>query len=230
MEDQLTPIRIDIVSDVMCPWCYVGKKNLEAALPDLDGVEISVNWRPYQLDPTLPAEGKDRTRYMIDKFGDPERIRGAHERLEQMGRQIGIDFRFDDIRIAPNTLDAHRLIRWAGGRDAQTQDKVVSRLFELYFSQGANVGDAALLVQVAVEAGMDGALVAELLASDADRDEVRREIDHARQIGVTGVPCFILEGRHAVMGAQPPQTIAQAIRQVAAQKAKTPDRTAFDGD
>lgn len=214
-----TPIQIDIVSDVMCPWCFIGKRNLEAATAMLKDVDLTINWRPYQLDPTLPPEGKDRLAYVTEKFGSAERSAMLHERVEQAGRDAGIEFDFAAIAVSPNTLDAHRLIRWAGGQGAETQNKVVTRLFELFFTEGVNIGDHAVLSKVAREAGMDGALVEELLASDADKDAVRREIAVAQQRGVTGVPCFILEGRHALMGAQPPQVIADAIRQLAAQKA-----------
>ena len=221
MSEQRTAIRIDIVSDVMCPWCYIGKKNLEAALPEVGDVEVEVHWRPYQLDPTLPPEGKDRAQYLSEKFGGEERARGIYKRVEDAGREAGIAFDFESIAVSPNTLDAHRLIRWAGGQGEAVQDKVVTRLFESYFTQGGRIGEHSVLQEIAREAGMNGELVAELLASPADSAEVRQEIAMAQQMGVTGVPCFILEGRHALMGAQPPQVLAQAIRQVAAAKAET---------
>jgi len=216
---EATPIRIDVVSDAVCPWCYIGKKNLEAALPMVEGVEISVNWRPYQLDPTIPPEGKDRAQYLAQKFGGEERAKAIYKRVEDAGTGAGIAFDFHAIAVSPNTLDAHRLIRWAGGQGQNTQDKVVERLFQLYFVEGGNIGDHGVLRSVAEEAGMDGAVVANLLASDADVEHVRGEIAFAQQIGVTGVPFFILEGRHGLSGAQPPEVLAQAIRQVASMKA-----------
>ena len=218
MNDTSAPrvIDIDVVSDVMCPWCYIGKKNLEAAARELDGVELRVVWRPFQLDPTLPAEGKDRRKYMEDKFGSLDRIRPAHERLVGLGADAGIAYDFDAIKVAPNTLDAHRVIRWAGGVSPQVQDKLVNRLFQLYFEEGANIGDREVLATAAGQAGMDETLVRELLASDRDKAEVEAEIATAQRIGVTGVPCFIIDHKQGIMGAQPPQVLAQAIRDVAA--------------
>jgi predicted DsbA family dithiol-disulfide isomerase len=213
-----TPLRIDIVSDVMCPWCFIGKKNLELAARQAGAIDLDIHWRPYQLDPTIPAEGVDRKAYMEAKFGGGERLRAAHERVAEAGRAAGIEFDFDAIEISPNSLDAHRLIRWAGSAGPGIQDKVVSRLFEVFFTEGGNVGDQEVLVTVAREAGMDETLVRDLLAGDADKDNVRRDIEQARQMGVTGVPCFIIEARHAVMGAQPPALLARALEQIAAEK------------
>lgn len=211
-------ITIDIVSDVMCPWCYIGKRNLEAAGGRLEGIGLSVHWRPYQLDPTLPAEGKDRREYLSDKFGDDARAEQIYARVEEAGRAAGIDFAFDDIAVSPNTLNAHRLIRWAGGQGVEVQDKVVDRLFQLYFEEGANIGDSEVLANAGAGAGMDRNLILDLLGSDADKEAVEHEIGVARQMGVTGVPCFIFDQRSAVMGAQPPQALAQAIRQAVQEK------------
>lgn len=214
-------LTIDVVSDVVCPWCYVGQKRLEEAMALAPEIAVELRWRPYQLDPTIPPEGRDRDSYMIAKFGSAERLKEMHDRLEEVGRDAGIAFHFDDIARSPNTLDAHRLIRWAASADgANVQNAVVSRLFELYFEEGADVGDRAVLVEAARETGMDTALVETLLAAGADREEVEAEIDTARRMGVTGVPCFLLESRYAVMGAQPPETLADAIRQVAEAKAR----------
>lgn len=213
-------IAIDIVSDVMCPWCYIGKRNLDAAEPLLEGIELSVHWRPYQLDPTLPAKGKDRQEYLSDKFGGDARAEQIYARIAEAGRAAGIDFSFQDIAVSPNTLNAHRLIRWAGGQGPEVQDKVVSRLFQLFFEEGADIGDPEVLAGAGEAAGMDRDLILELLAGDADREAVEREIATARQMGVTGVPCFIVDQRYAVMGAQPPQALARAIRQAATEKAE----------
>lgn len=213
----MTRIAIDIVSDVMCPWCYIGKKRFERALETLDpDVEIDISWRPFQLDPTLPPEGKDRDTYLADKFGGIERARQLYRNIEQAGQGEGIPFRFDSIAVSPNTLDAHRLIRWSQTAGDGVQGRVVERLFELYFLEGANIGDHAVLIEVARECGMDTAIVQTLLASDSDREAVTREITLAQQMGVTGVPCFILQNKYAIMGAQDPKTIADAIRQLAA--------------
>jgi predicted DsbA family dithiol-disulfide isomerase len=209
-------VHVDIVSDVMCPWCYIGKRHLEAASGMIDGVRLEIAWRPFQLDPTLPPQGKDRRKYLEDKFGGPEGAKAAYAQVTAAGAKAGIAFDFPAIKVSPNTLDAHRLIRWAGGAGAATQDRVVNRLFELYFEEGGNVGDRALLARVADDAGMDGKLVGELLASDADRDAVRNEIAAAQRMGITGVPCFIFDMKKAAMGAQPAETLAAAILQAAA--------------
>ena len=211
-------IQIDIVSDVMCPWCYIGKRNLEAAKELLDEVELEVHWRPYQLDPTLPPEGKDRRQYLSEKFGGDARAKEIYARVNQAGSASGIDFNFDAIEVSPNTLNAHRLIRWAGGQGQDVQDKVVTRLFQLYFEEGANIGDVEVLVATATECGMDGELVRKLLSSDADLEEVRSEIAQAQSMGVNGVPCFIIDQRQGVMGAQPAEALAQAIEQIARAK------------
>ncbi len=213
-------VSIDVVSDVVCPWCFIGQKRLDKAIASAEGIEIEVNWRPFQLDPTIPAGGLDRHDYMLGKFGSEDRIREIHARIEPLGAAEGIAFDFDAIKVSPNTLDAHRVIRWAGATSRERQGKLVRRLFSLYFEQGGNVGDPAVLVAAAREAGMDATVVEALLSTDADADAVRAEIATASRMGVTGVPCFLLEGRYAVMGAQEAETLADAIRQVATAKAR----------
>lgn len=213
------PVTIDVVSDVVCPWCYVGRARLKKALEAVPEISVNLRWRPFQLDPTIPPEGKSRRDYLADKFGDEARIRQMHEQLGTIGEAEGISFDFDAIALSPNTLNAHRVIRWAATAEPGVQDRLVGRLFALYFEQGEDIGNAAVLIQAAKEAGMDAAVVETLLATDADRTEVEQEIATAQQMGVTGVPCFLLEGRYAVVGAQEPATLADAIRQVAQAKA-----------
>lgn len=213
-------VSVDVVSDVVCPWCFIGQKRLDKAVAQLADIDIELRWRPYQLDPTIPPEGKDRKRYMLDKFGSEERIRQIHARVEALGEVEGIAFAFDAIKVAPNTLDAHRVIRWAGAAGSDQQNRLVRRLFQLNFEEGRNVGDHAVLTAAAREAGMDAAVVETLLPTDADVENVRAEIATAQRMGVTGVPCFLLEGRYAVMGAQDTDALADAIRQVAAAKAR----------
>ena len=215
MSDSIT---IDVVSDVVCPWCFIGQKRLDKAIA-ASGVEVHVNWRPFQLDPTIPPEGKDRHEYMLGKFGSEERIREIHARIEPLGAAEGIDFAFDAIKVAPNTLNAHRVIRWAGAAGEDAQNKLVRRLFQLNFEEGKNLGDPSVLIEAAREAGMDASVVETLLPTDADVEAVRGEIATASRMGVTGVPCFLLEGKYAVMGAQDADTLADAIRQVATAKA-----------
>ncbi len=214
------PLSIDVVSDVVCPWCYIGLKRLDAAIAQANDVTVDVRWRPYQLDATIPAGGTDRKQYMLAKFGSEDRLAEIHARVAEAGRDAGIEFAFDAIRVSPNTLDAHRLIRWAGteGRDVQTN--LVRRLFAMYFEEGRDIGDHAVLTEAARTSDMDSAVVETLLASNADTDEVQAEIDTAAQMGVRGVPCYLVEGRYAIMGAQEPAVLADAIRQVAQARAR----------
>lgn len=213
-------ITVDVVSDVVCPWCFIGQKRLDKAVAAAGDVDVHIRWRPFQLDPTIPPQGKDRREYMLAKFGSDERIREIHARIEPLGEAEGISFAFDAIKVAPNTLDAHRLIRWAGAAGEAVQNRLVRRLFQLNFEEGANIGDHAVLVEAAREAGMDASVVTTLLPTDADVEAVRTEIATASRMGISGVPCFLLEDKYAVMGAQDADTLADAIRQVAAAKAR----------
>ena len=212
-------IAVDVVSDVVCPWCFIGQKRLDKAIALSPDVEVEVHWRPFQLDPTIPREGKDRRRYMLDKFGSEERIRQIHQRVEALGAAEDINFAFDAIKVAANTLDAHRVIRWAGTAGSDVQGRLVKRLFAMNFEEGRNIGDPAVLIEAAREAGMDAAVVETLLPTDADAEAVRNEIAVAQRMGISGVPCFLLEGKYAVMGAQDTEVLADAIRRVAAAKA-----------
>jgi predicted DsbA family dithiol-disulfide isomerase len=216
----LNSITVDVVSDVVCPWCFIGQKRLDKAIAAAGGVDVHVRWRPFQLDPTIPPEGKDRREYMVAKFGSDERIREIHARIEPLGEAEGINFAFAAIKVAPNTLDAHRVIRWAGAAGEVVQNRLVRRLFQLNFEEGANLGDHVVLIKAAREAGMDASVVETLLPTDADVEAVRTEIATASRMGITGVPCFLLEGKYAVMGAQDAGTLTDAIRQVAAAKAR----------
>jgi predicted DsbA family dithiol-disulfide isomerase len=207
-------LTIDVVSDVVCPWCYLGKRRLALALAETDGERIAVRWRPYQLDPSIPAGGLDRRAYLKNKFRDDKRLVVVHARLTALGAEVGIAYRFEAISRAPNTLDAHRLIRWASVADAQ--DKVVERLFQLYFEEGRDIGERALLVEVARQCGMDGDVVAKLLADGHDVEAVQAEIAQAQSIGVTGVPFFIFASRLGVPGAQSVDVLAKAIAQARA--------------
>jgi predicted DsbA family dithiol-disulfide isomerase len=215
------PLSVDVVSDVVCPWCYIGKKRLETALAAVPEVAAEVRWRPFQLDPTIPPGGIDRREYMLGKFGSDARISEIHARIRPLGAAEGITFDFEAIRRAPNTLDAHRVIRWAGSSGPTVQNALVERLFRLNFEEGADLGAAAVLSAAASQAGMDSAVVEALLPTDTDREAVRAEIETAQRMGVTGVPCFLLDGKYAVMGAQEPNVLADALRQLAAQKGAT---------
>jgi predicted DsbA family dithiol-disulfide isomerase len=204
-------LTIDIVSDVVCPWCYIGKRNLEAALATLPTSEVEIRWRPYQLDPTIPPEGIARRAYLERKFG--ARVDEIYTRVAAAGRDAGLDFAFDRIERSPNTLDAHRLIRWA--QSAGKQNEVVERLFRSFFIDGRDIGEHAILIETAGEAGMDPDLVARLLEGEADKESVREEIATAQRLGVTGVPFFIFAGRFGLPGAQPAEVLAGAIKKAA---------------
>ena len=205
---------IDIVSDIVCPWCYVGKKHLEAALAEMPEIDAVVRWHPFQLDPTIPPEGLDRKAYMRQKFGDDGHLEAAHQRLEMLGAKNGIGFQFGAITRSPNTLDAHRLIRWAG--DAGLQDTMVQSLFQAYFEEGRDIGDRAVLALIAERAGLEADAIFERLGSDDDAENISIEIAEAGRIGVTGVPFFILAQKLAVSGAQPADVLIDAIRQALA--------------
>ncbi|MFK7901649.1 MAG: DsbA family oxidoreductase [Nitratireductor sp.] len=212
-------VKIDIVSDVMCPWCYVGKKHLESALdlvskaePDLD---VQINWRPFLLDATLPKEGKDRQQYLSDKFGSKERAKEIYSNIEQAGSNAGLKFEFDKIKVSPNTVNAHRLILWAGNISANTQDTVVTRLFDMFFMEGKNVGDTSVLLEAAKDAGMNIETLEEKLNSDEDVEHINLQLHEAQQMGVSGVPFFIFDMKYALSGAQPPEALAKAIQDLA---------------
>lgn len=209
--------RIDIVSDVVCPWCYVGKRNVEAAVAARPDLEIAVHWRPYRLDPTIPPQGRDRREYMRLKFG-PD-IEGIHARLAQAGRSVGLELNFDRIERAPDTTNAHRLLHWAltgGPGGADVQNALAERLFADYFTNGRDVGARETLVAAADSVGMDGAAAGARLDGDEDRDTIRDAIIEAQDLGVTGVPFIILAGRYALPGAQPPETILRALEKTLA--------------
>ena len=199
---------VDVISDVMCPWCYIGKRRLERALGQRAGVSVDVRWRPFQLDPTIPREGMDRAEYLNRKFG-PERAKEVYARIEEAGAEEGIPFAFDKIEKSPNTIDAHRVIRWAAaGGDQQA---VVEHLFAGYFVEGRDLTDPDYLVEMAAQAGLDHDIVTHLLAGDTDRDKVTEEIQLAQRMGVQGVPCFIFAGKFVLTGAQDPENLVQAI-------------------
>lgn len=208
---------IDVVSDVVCPWCFVGKRRLEKALALLSDIAVEVNWRPYQLAPEIPRGGIPRGDYMLAKFGSRERVAQIHARLTATGAEEGIAFAFDAIAVSPNTLDAHRLILWA--RSAGTQDAVVEALFRAFFVDGRNLSDRDTLTAIGQANGLDGALLAELFTTDADIERTRRDIASAQRSGITGVPFFIIAGRYGIAGAEAPETIAGAIRQAASEPA-----------
>jgi len=193
-------MNLDVIIDVVCPWCYVGKRKLEKALDMRPGIISKLTWRPYQLGPDTPAEGIDRATYYKNKFGDGPQVTAARENLRRVGVDLGITFDFESECKIANTLDAHRLIRWA--LEPGVQGLVVEDLMRRYFEEAAFLGDHDLLVDVAHEAGMDGKQVRELLASERDKDLIQAEIRKAAEMGIQGVPMFVFDGKAGVSGAQ----------------------------
>ena len=214
-------ITIDVVSDVVCPWCYLGRQRLEKAIDNVkDELAVAVTFRPYQLNPDMPPEGVDHKKHLAEKLGGADAVERAHEMLAGLGAEDGIRFDFPAVKISPNTLDAHRLLRWAMIEGPQVQSSVALALFKAYFEEGRNVGDRAVLLDVAEKAGMDRAVVTALFSAGADVDAVKEEIGMARDMGVTGVPCFIIDNKYAVMGAQSVDVLTNAFREIAAMKAQ----------
>lgn len=203
------PLAIDFIADVVCPWCYLGWKRLSQALALRPDVEATVNWRPYQLDPSLPEEGVDRAAYMAAKFPDKSRLQAVHDELVRQAAECGVTMNFAQIDKAPNTNGAQRLIRWAGG--AGLQDKVVEAVMAAYFTEGLDIGDPVVLVDIAEQAGMDRLTVLKLLSEGADREIVAHEHQMAIRAGVTGVPFMIFGGKVAIAGAEGAENIARAI-------------------
>jgi predicted DsbA family dithiol-disulfide isomerase len=211
-------VHIDVVSDVVCPWCFIGKHRLEAALALVPDIAVDINWRPYFLNPWIPREGIDRLTYLETKFGSPERYGVIAERVKAAAAMEGLLYAFDTISRQPNTLDCHRLILWS--RSATDPGQMKQRLMELYFSEGADLTDPKVLIQAAIDCGMDGALVRRLLASDADIDRVEGDANSAKEAGIDGVPCFIFGGSVIVTGAQSPEYLASAIERTAGQNTR----------
>ncbi|MHA7772799.1 DsbA family oxidoreductase [Roseibium sp. M-1] len=203
------PLTVDVVSDVMCPWCYIGKRRLEAALRSVPQLNILVRWHPFQIDATLPKTGKDRKQYLSDKFGGLERADAFYSQIRAAGQEEGIPFAFEDIKLSPNTLDCHRLILWSKADDLQ--DEVVELLFKAYFLDGEDLTDPAVLVRISADAGMQSDLVEQLLETETDLDKVEAQIANAQTSGITGVPCFIIDGRFVLAGAEKAETIAAAL-------------------
>ena len=207
------PVRIDVVSDVVCPWCFIGKRRLEKAIALNPDIPVEVHWRPYFLNDWIPREGISREQYLTTKFGSPERYKGIAQRVSAAASAAGLTYAIDKISRQPNTLDAHRLIRWADatGKAAEMKQK----LMDLYFTEGADLTNHAVLVQAAADIGLDPEDIRATLESDRDVAEVEREALSAKEAGIEGVPCFIFGGKFAVSGAQAPEYLAEAIARVA---------------
>ena len=208
-------VKLDIISDPICPWCYIGKTNLDKALAEIPDHPFTIEWHPFQLNPDMPMGGMDRKAYLEAKFGGKEGAVKAYAPVVEHAEKSGATINFDAMTVTPNTIDAHRLIHWAGIE--QRQSYVVDLLFKAYFVEGRDIGNHEVLADIADTAEMDAAMVTKLLASDADIDDIRARDKHSREMGVNSVPTFIVADQHAVPGAQPPEMWVKVIKDIMAQ-------------
>ncbi|MEN3288624.1 MAG: hypothetical protein V7634_2924 [Bradyrhizobium sp.] len=211
----LKPLTIDIVSDVVCPWCYIGKHRIEEALKQVTDVPVEVNWRPFFLNPWVPREGISREEYLTTKFGSVEAYKGIAGRVVAAAEQEGLSYRPELVARQPNTIDCHRLIHWADAIGRAPEMK--QRLMELYFRDGGDLTDVNVLVQAAADCGLDASDVRARLATDEDVALVSGNAQEAAEKGISGVPTYVFAQKYAVSGAQDPQMLARAIRQVSAE-------------
>lgn len=213
-------IKLDILSDPICPWCYIGKANLDRALAARPNHPLAIEWHPFQLNPDMPEDGMDRRTYLETKFGGKENAARVYTRIAEAAEAAGLNIDFAKIERTPNTMNAHRLIHWAGLEGRQTA--AVSRLFKAYFEDGLDIGDLAVLRDIAEGIGLDRAMIERLYATDADLEDLRARDDHARERGVTGVPTFVLASQHVLPGAQPTDLWEKVIDELAEQIETTP--------
>ncbi|WP_375227685.1 DsbA family oxidoreductase [Roseobacter sp. S98] len=206
-------IKLDIMSDPICPWCYIGKTHLDRALADFPDHPFAIEWHPFQLNPEMPAGGMGRRAYLEGKFGGKEGAVRAYAPVVEHAEAAGLSIDFEGMQRTPNTLDAHRLIHWAGIEGRQIA--AVSALFQAYFVDARDIGDHEVLADIADGIEMDAAVVSKLLKSDADAEDIRKRDAHSRQMGISSVPTFIVAGKHAVPGAQPPELWKKVITELA---------------
>ncbi|EEB86221.1 DsbA family oxidoreductase [Roseobacter sp. GAI101] len=207
-------IKLDIMSDPICPWCYIGKAHLDRALASEPDHPFVIEWHPFQLNPDMPEGGMDRRAYLEGKFGGKEAAVKAYAPVVEHAKKAGLTINFEDMKRTPNTLNAHRLIHWAGIEGRQTA--AVSALFKSYFVEARDIGDLEVLSDIADGIGLDAALISRLLASDADIQSIRDRDAHSREMGINSVPTFIVAGQHAVPGAQPPELWTQVLAELRA--------------
>jgi predicted DsbA family dithiol-disulfide isomerase len=205
-----TPLTIDVVSDVICPWCFLGKRRLDKALEGLPNINAQIVWRPFYLDPTIPEDGMDRRTYLANKFGE-ERLSTLHDPLIEAGKKDGVPYHFDRITRTPNTRRAHTLLQYLAG--SPQQHELAERLFMAYWKEGRDIGSEDELIAIAKEGTLEEGDVRDALADVSRAATVDREVQQAQRMGITGVPTFILNRRLALVGAQPPEVIADAIAQ-----------------
>jgi len=211
-------IKLDIFSDPICPWCYIGKTNLDRALAAAQSHPFVIEWHPFQLNPDMPPQGVDRREYLENKFGGQKGAVRAYTPVVEQAKTAGLSINFEGMERTPNTMNAHRLIHWAGIEGKQNQ--AVDALFKAYFVEARDIGDSEVLADIADGIGMDAAVVAKLLASDADLNDIRDRDAHSRKMGISSVPTFIVGGQHAVPGAQPPELWQRVIDDLAEQLAE----------
>ncbi len=206
-------IKLDIISDPICPWCYIGKANLDRALERHPEHSFEIEWHPFQLNPDMPPDGMDRREYLEAKFGGREAAIQTYARIAEAGEAAGLAINFGAIKTTPNTIDAHRLVHWSGLDGRQTA--VVSALFKAYFDEGRDIGDREVLLDIAAATGLDRAVTGRLIGSDADIDDIKARDRNARERGVSGVPTFVVANQHVVVGAQPPELWDRVIEEAA---------------
>ena len=202
-------MRVDIVIDTVCPWCYLGQRRFARAMAERPGLRPEIRWRPFRIDRAIPAAGRDREADLAARFGGVERAKRHLTALEKAGAREGVAFRFDLIRRTPNTLDSHRLIAFAARSGAA--EATVDRLFRAFFIEGRDIGERSLLAEIGHEAGFERKSVERLLRDEADRSRILAEDEGIRSLGVKGVPCYIVEGRYAISGAQSPEVFLRII-------------------
>jgi predicted DsbA family dithiol-disulfide isomerase len=206
-------IEIDVISDVICPWCFLGKRRLEKAIGMLRDIRVAVTWRPFFLDPTIPREGMSRKAYLESKFG-PGQLKTIHEPLIAAGKADGVPYEMDKITRTPNSMDAHRLIRWS--HSSGKQPEVVERLFMAYWNGGLDIGDREVLLQIVGDVGLDLKEISRKFEDGTDVKAVFAEVVQVTRMGVNGVPCLILAHQQGLMGAQPAEVLVDAIGKLAA--------------
>lgn len=209
------PLQIDIVSDVACPWCYIGKKHLEKALESFDSQPVEITWHPYQLDPTIPAEGISRDEYFTNKFGSIDRVEQIFERVVGVGEKAGITFNFDKMPKAVNTIPLHKMLHIA--REEGTQIELEERFFKAYFTDGIDFSDKEQLITFMTDFGWNREKTESILSNEEITYHVSQEIKHFQSLGVSGVPFFILNNKYGISGAQPTSVFLDTLNKVAAE-------------
>jgi predicted DsbA family dithiol-disulfide isomerase len=202
-------LQVDVVYDLICPWCYLGVRRLLRTFRRRPDLLFELTWRPFLLNPDMPRNGMARPDYVIRKFGGEERARRLYASITELGRREGVAFAFERIRRTPSSVDAHRLVRFAARYDRA--DAMVEALFSVHFSEGYDIGDPAVLVALAAACGLDAAAAKAFLATDAEADQVHADNLRAHRLGINGVPCFVIGGRHAIAGAQEPEVIERLL-------------------